>query len=160
MSIPFFKMHGAANDFVVIDHRHAFLPDALEPLAARICDRRRGIGADGWLLLESDPEHDFAMRYFNSDGRPAEYCGNGARCLALLALDLGLGSGSPRRVRFRTPAGIQTARATGDGRGIELHFGTVSPGGEAYSVEAAGRTFLGLLVRPGVPHFVTSVECL
>ena len=82
MTIPFLKMHGAANDFVVIDHRRRFLAEPLEPLVVRLCDRRRGVGADGVLLLESDPEHDFAMRYFNSDGRPAEYCGNGARCLA------------------------------------------------------------------------------
>src|SRR2546426_7692940 len=112
-------MHGAANDFVVIDHRVPGLPEPLEPFLVRLCDRRRGVGADGVLLLESDPELDFAMRYFNADGRPAEYCGNGARCLALLALDLGLGSGSERSVRFRTRAGVQTARSTGDGRGIE-----------------------------------------
>src|SRR5438445_6246581 len=73
-------MHGAGNDFVVFDHRAPFLPEPLEPLVARMCDRRRGVGADGVLLLERDPEFDFAMRYFNSDGRPAEYCGNGARC--------------------------------------------------------------------------------
>src|SRR2546427_5483102 len=81
MKIEFLKMNGAANDFVVIDHRKRFLPEPLEPLVARLCDRRRGVGADGLLLLESDPEHDFAMRYFNADGRPADYCGNGARCL-------------------------------------------------------------------------------
>ncbi|HKX55145.1 MAG TPA: hypothetical protein VJN01_03555, partial [Xanthomonadales bacterium] len=51
----FHKMHGAGNDFVVIDHRAPFLPEPLEPLLARLCDRRRGVGADGVLLLESDP---------------------------------------------------------------------------------------------------------
>ena len=93
--IPFVKMHGAANDFVVIDHRERFLPrvpDARTELFARLCDRRRGIGADGVLLLERDPEFDFAMRYFNSDGGVADYCGNGARCLASFALGLGMGA--------------------------------------------------------------------
>jgi diaminopimelate epimerase len=157
MAIPFLKMHGAANDFVVIDHRRRFLPEFLEPLLARLCDRQRGVGADGVLLLESDPEHDFAMRYFNSDGRPAEYCGNGARCLARLALDLGLGS-ADGRVRFRTAAGVQEARRGPDGRGIELHFGVVPSEGEACEVEVSGRRFEGRLIVAGVPHFVTPVE--
>jgi len=156
MRIPFLKMHGAANDFVVVDHRRAFLPAALESLVGRLCDRRRGIGADGVLLLESDPEYDFSMRYFNSDGRPAEYCGNGARCLARLALDLGLGAES--KVRFRTAVGIQEGRRGPGGRGIELHFGRVPSGGEACVVEAAGREFRGRLIAAGVPHFVTPVE--
>jgi len=158
MSIPFLKMHGAGNDFVVIDHRRPFLPDPLEPLLIRLCDRRRGVGADGVLLLEGDPELDFAMRYFNSDGRPADYCGNGARCLARLALDLGLGRGEPRTVRFRTPAGVQTGRASASGRGIELHFGIVPDPGEPLSLDVAGRSFTGRVVRAGVPHFVCGVE--
>lgn len=157
MTIPFLKMHGAGNDFVVIDHRRPFLSGALESRLARWCDRRRGVGADGVLLLESDPELDFAMRYFNADGRPADYCGNGARCLARFALELGLGAGSPRRVRFRTAAGVQEARETGPGR-VEVRFGRVASAGEACSVAAEGRTFEGLLITAGVPHFVTPVE--
>jgi diaminopimelate epimerase len=149
-------MHGAGNDFVVIDHRAPFLPEPLEPLIARLCDRRRGIGADGVLLLERDPELDFAMRYFNADGRPAEYCGNGARCLGLLALDLGLGGGG--EVRFRTAAGPQRARREPGRRGIRLAFGHDVPAGESLRVEAAGRAFAGRLLVPGVPHFVTAVE--
>ena len=152
----FLKMHGAGNDFVVIDHRDPFLPEPLEPGLARLCDRRRGVGADGVLLLERDPELDFAMRYFNADGRPAEYCGNGARCLALLALDLGLGRSG--EVRFRTAAGPQRARRDPRGRGIRLAFGSTARGSEPLRVEAAGRAFAGRLLRPGVPHFVTAVE--
>lgn len=158
MRIPFLKMHGAGNDFVVIDHRRPFLAAPLDPLWVRLCDRRRGVGADGVLLLESDPELDFAMRYFNADGRPADYCGNGARCLARLALDLGLGEGQPRRVRFRTSAGAQSARESASGNGIELHFGVVPPPGEPLRVEAAGRSFTGRIIHAGVPHFVCGVE--
>ncbi len=156
MSIAFLKMHGAANDFVVIDHRRPFLPEPLDPLVTRLCDRRRGVGGDGVLLLERDPELDFAMRYFNADGRPAEFCGNGARCLARLALELGLGRGG--EVRFRTAVGVQSARRTADGRGIELHFGSVERPGEPLTLEAAGQAFKGRLVRAGVPHLVIEVE--
>jgi diaminopimelate epimerase len=155
MRMRFLKMHGAANDFVVIDHREPFLDD-LSALVPRLCDRRRGIGADGVLLIERDPELDFAMRYFNRDGRTAEYCGNGARCVARRALELGLGRGG--EVRFRTEVGAQRARLDPDGRAVELHFGRVEPAGAPITVEAAGRAFTGRLVRPGVPHFVCPVE--
>ncbi|HTM57015.1 MAG TPA: diaminopimelate epimerase [Candidatus Udaeobacter sp.] len=156
MSLPFLKMHGAGNDFIVIDHRDGDLGPDLEQRVARLCDRRRGVGADGVLLLERDPELDFAMRYFNSDGRPAEFCGNGARCLARLALDLGLGRSGT--VRFRTEAGVQSARRTADGRGIELHFGRIEAPGDPVTLEAAGRTFEGRIAVAGVPHLVIAVE--
>jgi diaminopimelate epimerase len=152
--IPFLKMHGAANDFVVVDHREPFLAPPLAPLLARLCDRRRGIGADGVLLLERDPNLDFAMRYFNADGRPADFCGNGARCIARFALERGLGRDGA--VRFATAAGPMRAR--GAGGGIELHFGRVERAGEPVTVEAAGRSFTGRLVRPGVPHFVVPAD--
>jgi diaminopimelate epimerase len=152
--LPFVKMHGAANDFVVLDHREPFLPEPVDALLRRICDRRRGVGADGVLLLERDPELDFAMRYHNADGGRAEFCGNGARCLARFALDRGLGRAGV--VRFRSEAGVQEARRTPDGA-IELHFGRVAAPGAAETLEAAGRTFTGRGVRVGVPHFVIEV---
>jgi diaminopimelate epimerase len=156
-NLPFLKMHGAANDFVVFDHREAFLPEPPAALVRRLCDRRRGIGADGVLLLERDREFDFAMRYFNADGDPADFCGNGARCLARLALDLGLGRAG--EVRFRTAAGVMAARREERG-GIALHFGAVERPGEPLEVEAGGRRFTGSLIRAGVPHFVTAVAHL
>lgn len=159
MTFPFVKMQGAANDFVVVDHRDPFLPggdERLAPLIRRLCDRRRGVGADGVLLLERGAGVDFAMRYFNADGRPAEFCGNGARCLARLALDLGLGGGG--EVRFSTAAGLQRARRTADGRAIELLFGTVEGAGPAETLEALDRTFRGRRALAGVPHFVVPLE--
>ena len=154
MSVTFRKMHGAANDFIVIDHRRPFLPAERGPLFARMCERRRGIGADGVLLLERDPELDFAMVYHNADGGAADFCGNGARCLARFALDLGLGSEGT--VYFRSAAGTKSARGLRDGR-IELRFG---PEGvpENVEVEVAGRRFAGAFVTAGVPHFVVPVE--
>jgi diaminopimelate epimerase len=156
MKVPFLKMHGAANDFVVIDHRQPFLEGPLEELVRRLCDRRRGVGADGVLLVERDAEHDFAMRYFNADGRAADYCGNGARCVARFALEAGLGRGG--QVRFRSAAGVQRARLGPDGRRVELTFGRVERPLEPWRIEALGRTFAGRWVKAGVPHFVVPVE--
>ncbi len=153
MRVAFTKMHGAGNDFVVVDHREPFLPAARRELFRSWCDRRRGIGADGVLLLERDPEFDFAMRYHNADGGVAEFCGNGARCIARFALERGLGRGG--EVKFRTDAGMKRARSTEDGR-IALWFGAVSDG-EPMTLEAAGRTFTGRRVVAGVPHLVIPV---
>jgi diaminopimelate epimerase len=152
--VPFVKMHGAANDFVVVDHRTPFLPEPPDELFRRLCDRRRGVGADGVLLLERDPELDFAMRYHNADGGVAEFCGNGARCLARFALERGLGRDGV--VRFRSGAGVQAARRTPVGA-IELHFGRVAAPGVPETLEAAGRAFTGRAIRVGVPHFVVEL---
>jgi diaminopimelate epimerase len=142
VSMTFRKMHGAANDFVVIDHRAPFLPADRRALFARWCDRRRGIGADGVLLLEQDTHLDFAMVYHNADGGPADFCGNGARCLARFALDLGLGHEG--MVRFRTAAGEKSARRLADGR-IALAFGGVGEP-EPVRIDAEGRTFEGVSI--------------
>lgn len=155
-TLPFTKMHGAANDFVVLDHREPFLPADSGALFAQLCDRRRGIGADGVLLLERDPEHDFAMRYHNADGGRAEFCGNGARCLARFALSLGLGRDGA--VTFRTDAGVKRARVRADNL-MALWFGPVEDG-ERLELEAAGRGFSGRRVVTGVPHLVIPVEHL
>ncbi|MBI1797914.1 MAG: diaminopimelate epimerase [Candidatus Eisenbacteria bacterium] len=160
MTIRFVKMHGAANDFVVIDHRAPFLPEdeaARMALVRRLCDRRRGVGADGVLLLDRDQDHDFAMRYFNADGGAADFCGNGARCLARFALDLGLGRAG--EVRFATPVGAMRARRGADGA-IEVAVGEVDGAGAVETVAAAGREFAGRASRPGVPHFVVPVDRL
>ena len=159
MRVEFLKMHGAANDFVVVDHRKEHLPQGaeLEALVAQWCDRRRGVGADGVLLIERDPEHDFAMRYFNADGRAADFCGNGARCVACLALELGLGRTG--EVRFRTAAGVMTARRESAAL-VALRFGRVARASAERVVEAAGRAFRGRLVVAGVPHFVTETQDL
>ena len=75
-------MNGAGNDFVITDNRITktdFTPKTI----AKLCDRNRGIGADGFMSVES-PENDgdYRMRYYNADGNEAEMCGNGARCFA------------------------------------------------------------------------------
>ncbi|MFN8587081.1 MAG: diaminopimelate epimerase [Candidatus Eisenbacteria bacterium] len=156
MMLPFVKMHGAGNDFVVVDHREPLLPAddaARRPLFAALCDRRRGVGADGVLLLERSASADFAMRYYNSDGGAADFCGNGARCIARFALDLKLGASGT--VRFETAVGEKSARLLDDGR-VALEFGVVTPG-EDREVAACGRTFAGRFVVTGVPHFVVGV---
>ena len=109
--LHFTKMNGAGNDFILIDNRtgHVHLD---RPQIARLCDRHRGIGADGILLLEKASNHaNFRMRYFNADGGEAEMCGNGARCFARFANKV---AGRKEKISFETPAGVISAKLAGD----------------------------------------------
>jgi diaminopimelate epimerase len=86
--MEFTKMHGAANDFVVVDGRRT--TRSWSKLAIAVCDRHRGIGADSLIVLMPSDKADFAMRTFDTDGSEAETCGNGIRCLARYVLEKGL----------------------------------------------------------------------
>ena len=103
--IPFVKMHGTGNDFVLIDARKRRIQDPAR-LAARMCHRHFGIGADGVIMILESTKADFRMRIFNPDGSEAEMCGNGIRCFAKFCYDAKL----TRRKRFEieTGAGIKT----------------------------------------------------
>ncbi len=90
--LPFAKMHGAGNDFVMLTEQdlHGSGVEVSSSLIMRLCDRRRGVGADGLIVIRDDHRADFAMTYYNSDGGQAEMCGNGARCAFAHARTLGL----------------------------------------------------------------------
>src|SRR5437660_620967 len=96
-TLRFAKLHGTANDFIYVDARAGF-PGDPAALAPRLCDRRRGIGADGLILLlaPSNGEADCRMAIYNADGSRAEMCGNGIRGLAKFVRDRGLSRAEPR----------------------------------------------------------------
>ena len=86
VKVPFYKYHGAGNDFVIIDRSD--IPYELSTVQIKqICERRYGIGADGLMLYEPHKESDFKMTYFNSDGSESSFCGNGARCIVQFGID-------------------------------------------------------------------------
>ena len=89
MAIDFTKWQGCGNDFVLIEDMDERVADASK-LAARICDRHFGIGADGLILLLPSDSADLKMRIFNADGSEAEMCGNGIRCFSRLAYERGI----------------------------------------------------------------------
>jgi diaminopimelate epimerase len=100
------KMNGAGNDFILIDNRAREI-DLDRSQIAHLCNRHRGIGADGVLLLELPANRaDFRMRYFNADGGEAEMCGNGARCFARFANRV---AGANGKISFETQAGVISA---------------------------------------------------
>lgn len=103
-SIPFKKMHGSGNDFILIDNRQKLIPASeAQDAAVTLCKRGFGIGADGLILIEDSDKAHFKWRFLNADGSHADMCGNGGRCAARFAYMLGI---APAEMTFETGAGI------------------------------------------------------
>ena len=86
VKVPFYKYHGAGNDFVIIDRSE--VPIELNTTQIKqICERRYGVGADGLMFYDRHNELDFKMTYYNSDGSESSFCGNGARCIVQFGMD-------------------------------------------------------------------------
>ncbi len=85
--IDFTKIEGAGNDFVLIDNRDSRYNFSYSDFAKFVCNRHRGVGADGLLVIENSDRSDFKMRYLNADGSEGGMCGNGGRCIAKYMLE-------------------------------------------------------------------------
>jgi len=90
MTLRFFKYQGTGNDFIIADNRTGEYSQLSTDQIRRLCDRRFGIGADGFMLLNEKPGYDFEMKYYNADGREGSMCGNGGRCIVKFAYHLGI----------------------------------------------------------------------
>ncbi len=106
MEMNFWKMHGAGNDFILVDDRDLKFPLADTRTIKHLCDRKRGIGSDGLLLIQPSDAADFRMRFVNPDASEADLCGNGARCIAQLAHEIGA---APADMKIETGAGVLRA---------------------------------------------------
>jgi len=155
MKISFRKMHGAGNDFVMINNLDGSTSLTTEQIAS-LCDRRFGIGADGLILLEKGPREglDAKMLYFNADGSRAEMCGNGARCFTSFALSHGLGKNG--RIAFETDAGDMAAFEKDELFTIEM-----TPAQDTRTdidIELAAGPSKVNFSNTGVPHVVKFVD--
>ena len=159
--LTFWKMNGAGNDFVVLDNRDRSIKlDATR--IARLCDRHRGVGADGLLMVEpasgADGDADYRMRYFNSDGGEAEMCGNGARCFAAFVRKLE-GDVTRASLRFETQAGVVSARFPACEE-VEITLSEPESLQMGRELEVEGASLTVHSVNTGVPHVVVEVEDL
>jgi len=151
--VNFIKMNGAGNDFVMVDNRSKHYELSNEQIA-KICDRHRGVGADGLILLEPPSDNaDFTMRYYNADGGEVEMCGNGARCFARFAEYF---AGAADQVRFATPAGVIEALLVGPE--VQLAMSQPHDLRTGLDLEVAGQRLEVHHLNTGVPHAVTFVE--
>jgi diaminopimelate epimerase len=149
--IPFFKMTGTGNDFILIDNREGLLnADHCQNLVRQACRRKLSVGADGMILIERDPEVDFKWRFFNADASEAEMCGNGARCAARFAYLTGIVA--QPRMAFRTLAGIIKAEISGSRVKVQM----TQPHSLQTDIhlEVNGSSFDLDFINTGVPHVV------
>lgn len=153
MKFDFWKMQGALNDFVLFDDRDGTFPVNNREFIAHIASRRSGIGSEGVILIQKSERSDFTMRFFNPDGGEVEMCGNGARCVALLAFDLGVAG---RKTTFDTVAGPVRAKVMAD----QVCLWLPPPTGWILGgqLELDGQPFCYHFVNSGVPHVVVRTE--
>jgi diaminopimelate epimerase len=164
--MKFVKMEGLANDFIIMDLLSGQNVDALRRIAPMLCDRRRGIGGDGVILVLPSKAADFQMRIFNADGSEPEMCGNGIRCFALYVRKTGLWKKPGLSVE--TIAGIIKTEISGDR--IKVTMGppivdapkipVAKQSGLAIMepVRVDGKDFLVTAVSMGNPHAVVYVD--
>jgi diaminopimelate epimerase len=181
--IAFAKYHGTGNDFVMIEDPEDHLRLSPDVIAA-LCDRHRGVGADGLIrvtggsgaaragLADQAARADFFMDYHNADGGPAEMCGNGIRCLGKLVYERGLTRKTELGVATRGgPKHISLDAANGAVRSVTVDMGPpafsleeipmVGPGGETFlgrPFEWEGGVFTASAVSMGNPHLVLFVD--
>lgn len=154
ISIPFTKMSGSGNDFILIDNREGIVPvDDLPQFAKCVCRRKLSAGADGLILIEHSDSVDFKWNFFNSDGSLAEMCGNGARCVARYAYMNGI---APESMGFETIAGIIEAQVLKDQVKIKM----TDPWQLVIDadLDMDNQTVTYSSVNTGVPHVVIAVD--
>ncbi|MEM1239957.1 MAG: diaminopimelate epimerase [Cyanobacteria bacterium P01_H01_bin.26] len=176
MEIFFSKYHGLGNDFILVDNRHRASPVLTPSQAVSLCDRNRGIGADGVIFaLPGERGTDYTMRIFNADGSEPEMCGNGIRCLAKYLQDLDREVGNPPTLphsyRVHTLAGQIVPTLQPDGQ-VTVDMGeprllaaevpsTLTAAAEKIidrSLTVADQTYRVTCLSMGNPHCIIFVE--
>jgi diaminopimelate epimerase len=154
MTVPFTKASACGNDFLIIEGGSA--PNDLHEFSKRICDRHRGVGADGveWLFPAADA--DMRVRLINADGSEAEISGNGTRCVAAYMV----ANGSPAKLAIRTGAGIKHCQLISrDDNTFEFEMDMGEPQvGDTFPITVASSDVHGTPVSMGNPHYVVFVK--
>lgn len=165
--IPFLKVHGLGNDFLIVDSTKYAIPETAE-FAKRVCDRNFGVGADGVLYYKASKKGDLFMRILNSDGSEAEMCGNGIRCMARWAYETG--RVKKTEMRIETLGGIMVCKVNqaddGTVDSVTVDMGAPRLARQDIPMEGKG-TYLGEMfemepgkkvpasaVSMGNPHFI------
>jgi diaminopimelate epimerase len=149
-------MSGSGNDFLIIDNRKKVIDDNHLPVfIKKVCQRKLSVGADGFILIENSELVDFKWRFFNSDGSPAEMCGNGARCAARFAY---LNEIAGKKMSFETVVGIVEASITKEG--VKIKMPDPKDILLDYLLELEHGPLSINSVNTGVPHVVISVDNL
>jgi diaminopimelate epimerase len=143
MRIYFKKYQGTGNDFIIINSTTSKI-ELTQQQIAQLCNRRFGIGADGFIIIENADDYDFFMRYFNSDGVEATMCGNGGRCAVKFANENGIASS---KMKFLAADGEHYGEIVDDSVVISMR-----------DVVSIKKFDDGYFLDTGSPHFVKIVD--
>ena len=148
--IPFYKMQGSGNDFILIDNRRGILKGKnLKDLATTLCHRHYSVGADGLIVIVPSKKVDFKWRFFNADGSEAGMCGNGSRCAARFAFIKKI---AKKDMAFETLAGIIHAQVKPHSVKVQLTGAAGLRMNIAVPLDSGIR--MGHFIDTGVPHLV------
>jgi len=151
---PFWKMHGAGNDFILIDDRDETFPVDNNARIEEIATPKYGIGSEGVILIQPSESADFRMRFFNPDGSEVEMCGNGARCVARLAHEQGI---APKAMHFDTVAGVIGAKIVSEDV-VELAMTEPKDLELNQTLNVQDQDITIHSVNSGVPHVVIQLD--
>jgi len=154
-SIPFTKMSGAGNDFIMLYQPEIKNLKLDKSSVAKLCDRHNGIGADGLIIISDSEKYDFEMEYFNADGSTGSLCGNGARCSILYAKNYELVK--KNKVKFISNGNEYTGEYISD-KTIKFNLRKPEKVKLNFKVKAGGQLITSNYIHTGSPHIVIFVE--
>ena len=155
-TVPFYKMSGSGNDFIIIDNRSASIENLnLSAFIPSVCRRRMSVGADGVILIENCETADFKWQFYNSDGSRAEMCGNGARCAARFAY---LNDIAESPMSFETDAGRVHAEINYDR--VKIKMTDPMDMKLDYAIPLAHGDQVISSINTGVPHVILETEAV
>ncbi|MFC1632065.1 diaminopimelate epimerase [Candidatus Omnitrophota bacterium] len=157
--MEFIKAVASGNDFVLVDlfkNNKALTKNRAKKLAQQLCQRKLSVGADGLLVVERSQRADFKMRVINPDGSEVDMCGNGARCIALYAIDAGIVRSA--KMKIETKAGILQGEVKRDR--IKIKMSDAKDLRREFNLNINGQTYNVNYVNTGVPHVICFVQNL
>lgn len=157
--IPFWKLSGSGNDFIVIDYRQPMpSQDEMRVFVSKVCRRGLSVGADGVILIKPSDLADYGWHFYNADGGEVDMCANGTRCAARFAYENNI---APAKHTFETKAGIVNAEVLQEnGVNVRVQLPDPSPVHLGMEIELGDQVLIGHFVNTGVEHVVYFVEDL
>jgi len=156
--IPFWKLSGSGNDFIIIDYREHTMPspDEMRMFVSKVCRRGLSVGADGVIIIKSSDIADFGWHFYNADGGEVDMCANGTRCAARFAFENKI---APAKHTFETLAGIVNAEVVHE-NGTQVRVQLPDPSAIHFGMEVVlgDQTLTGHFVNTGVEHVVYFVD--
>ncbi len=155
--IPFWKLSGSGNDFIIIDYRRPMpSQDEMRMFVSKVCRRGLSVGADGVILIKPSTVADYGWHFFNADGGEVDMCANGTRCAARFAYENKI---APAKHTFETAAGIVNAEVLEEnGVKVRVQLPDPSPLHLGMDIELGELTLTGHFVNTGVEHVVYFVD--